>query len=151
MKTELDLRVTGRIYGAYGSNLHVEQMLKRCPGAARVGAAWLEDHRLVFRSVADVEFHAGSRVPIGLWRLTASDERALDRYEGVKHGIYERVFLPVRTSGGIEQVLIYRMCGSGYAAPPEPYFERILKGYAAWDFDEAIVTGAALASAASFT
>jgi hypothetical protein len=150
MKTELAPARTGRLCGAYGSNLHIAQMRERCPDAIRVCSGWLDDFRLVFRTVADVEPCPGSRVPIGLWLVSAADERALDRYEGVRSGVYERVFLPVRTANGIEEALIYRMLSTGYAAPPRSYLERILSGYAAWGFDVAVLNAAVEASAARF-
>ncbi len=36
-------------YFAFGSNMDVAQMARRCPGAQAMGRATLTDHRLVFR------------------------------------------------------------------------------------------------------
>ena len=76
-----------RYYFAYGSNLNIEQMLARCPGAEIVGWAELKGHELLFKgsrrgSFLTVEPGEGS-VWIGVWSITAEDEHALDRYEGV--------------------------------------------------------------------
>lgn len=76
-----------RYYFAYGSNLNIEQMLARCPGAEIVGWAELKGHELLFKgsrrgSFLTVKPGEGS-VWIGVWSITAEDEHALDRYEGV--------------------------------------------------------------------
>ena len=36
------------IYAAYGSNMHPEQMLKRCPHSPMAGTGWLHGWRLIF-------------------------------------------------------------------------------------------------------
>lgn len=76
-----------RYYFAYGSNLNIEQMLARCPGAEIVGWAELKGHELLFKgsrrgSFLTVKPGEGS-VWIGVWSITAEGEHALDRYEGV--------------------------------------------------------------------
>ena len=57
-----------RFYIAYGSNLNIEQMARRCPTAEIVGTAFLRNWRLMFRgkntAVATVEKHDGSQVPV---------------------------------------------------------------------------------------
>ena len=59
-------------YLAYGSNMNLEQMAARCPGAKPLGTAVLHDYKLVFRgsrggAVATVEPHKGGSVPVLLW------------------------------------------------------------------------------------
>ena len=47
------------LYFAYGSNLHQEQMKKRCSGCKYLKKYVLKDYQLTFRSelcVADIEF-----------------------------------------------------------------------------------------------
>ncbi|MBQ2786039.1 MAG: gamma-glutamylcyclotransferase [Oscillospiraceae bacterium] len=60
-----------KFYLAYGSNLNVEQMQYRCPGAIKVGTTYLEGYRITFRGnrfsgVANIEPRKGSRVPVGI-------------------------------------------------------------------------------------
>ena len=38
-----------RYYIAYGSNLNVQQMRWRCPGARIIGTSELKDYRLLFK------------------------------------------------------------------------------------------------------
>lgn len=76
-----------RFYAAYGSNLNLPQMRKRCPCATVVGTAVIEDYRLLFRgsktgSYLTIEPQEGGRVPVAVWEVTDEDERRLDQYEG---------------------------------------------------------------------
>lgn len=93
-----------KLYLAYGSNLNVEQMLYRCPDASVFGTAVLEDYRLLFKgsktgSYLTVESCQGSTVPLGVWRVSEADERALDRYEGFPSFYYKReLVLPVKNA-----------------------------------------------------
>ena len=77
-----------RYYLAYGSNLNIDQMAVRCPGAKIEGIATIPDYRLLFRgsqtgSYLTIEKCPGASVPCGVWSLTPEDEAALDFYEGV--------------------------------------------------------------------
>lgn len=62
------------IYIAYGSNLNLPQMARRCPTAQVLGASVIKDYELLFQgsrynAVATVEPCRGSRVPALLWTL----------------------------------------------------------------------------------
>lgn len=59
------------IYVAYGSNLNIEQMEIRCPGAALIGTGYLKDWELIYRgsktgAYATIRKHKGKIVPVGL-------------------------------------------------------------------------------------
>ncbi len=76
-----------KLYIAYGSNLNLTQMAKRCPTAKVLGASEIKDYALVFRggrhgAVATIEPCEGASVPVLLWEITSKDEAALDVYEG---------------------------------------------------------------------
>lgn len=120
---------TGKLMWAYGSNLNKAQMAHRCPAARSLGARWLPNARLVFRSVADVVYDASERCPGGLWRITPEDEIALDAYEGVSGGLYEKQHLLVRWKGKPEKMLIYTMLSDAIAPPGEGYLNVIAQGY----------------------
>ena len=84
-----------RYYIAYGSNLNVRQMLRRCPGARVLGTAVLTGWELLFKgsgtgSYLTIEECEDSIVPVVVWEVTASDEAALDRYEGFPNFYYKR-------------------------------------------------------------
>ncbi len=44
-----------RLYIAYGSNLNLPQMGRRCPTAKVVGTSEIKNYELLFRGVATVE------------------------------------------------------------------------------------------------
>ena len=84
-----------RYYVAYGSNLNVRQMLMRCPTARMIGTSVIKDYRLMFKgsqtgSYLTIESELGSEVPVGVWAVSAADERALDRYEGYPSFYYKK-------------------------------------------------------------
>ena len=113
-----------RLYIAYGSNMNIEQMARRCPTAKVVGTAELEDWRLRFKgdnnfSVATVEPSAGYKVPILVWEIMPKDEASLDTYEGYPR-LYRKEMMLVR----IEKVI--RLA---YGNPSEAYYDTIRIGY----------------------
>lgn len=127
-----------RFYFGYGSNLSHAQMKIRAPEAVPFKPLYLPNGRLVFRGVADVEHHEGSAVPGALYRITPRCERALDFYEGVYNGIYEKKYLVIRIkseSNNPVQVLYYKMRDRGIMPPTEEYIERIAQGYRDFGLD----------------
>ena len=84
-----------RYYIAYGSNLNVGQMRMRCPHATILGTANLKNWKLLFKgsktgSYLTIEECEGGTVPVVIWEVTATDEAALDRYEGFPNFYYKR-------------------------------------------------------------
>ena len=123
------------VYAAYGSNLNIEQMSIRCPGARPCGTGWIKDFRLVFRSVADIAPAPGERTPVGFWEITESCERALDRYEGFPH-LYRKIYFRNDTDAAV--VMAYIMADASDESSPSPsYFETIVAGYADFGLDSA--------------
>jgi len=70
-----------KYYLAYGSNLNLNQMYKRCDNAKVVGTAILKDYRLVYKGSADsyayltIEECEGSYVPLGTYKISKKDEK----------------------------------------------------------------------------
>lgn len=81
-----------RPYFAYGSNMCVDQMAGRCPGAQVIGAATLDGWELFMDQAgyATIERRAGASVEGVLWEIGPADERSLDDYEGISTGYYEK-------------------------------------------------------------
>ena len=115
-------------YFAYGSNLNMEQMASRTPFATSEGQMYIDNWRLVFRGVADIEPHKGGRLAVGMWKITKPDEDNLDRYEGVKHGLYRKE--------DILGMMTYRMNSVEIVPPYEDYFNTILEGYRDFGLDD---------------
>lgn len=112
-----------RFYFAYGSNLSVGQMRKRCPGAQVVGRAVLADHRLSFPrrasdwqngGVAGIQPATGERVEGVVYEISDAAAAALDEYAGVGEGEYRRGMVEVELAGG------RRLEALTYFAEPEP-------------------------------
>lgn len=123
-----------KLYWAYGSNLNVQQMRRRCPGATVVAPLTLPNVILRFRSVADVAFLRGADCPGGLWEITPHDEAILDRYEGVRPeapaaGLYRKLYFKIELDGRCRKVLYYMMNEVGIMPPPVPYLSAIAQGY----------------------
>lgn len=123
------------IYFAYGSNLHLEQMLRRCPDAEPLTQAILYGYRLTYRrGVATVEkADKKDRVYGALYRISKRDMKALDTYEGYPR-VYYRDTIQVETRGmGKIHAMTYKMHKHFEVSPPRAgYYEIIQEGYQNW-------------------
>lgn len=120
---------TPHLYFAYGSNLCVQQMARRCPDAIDPRRALLTDHDWLInqRGVATVEPFAGSQVHGVVWRLTDHDLATLDSAEGVPVR-YRRDWLTVHTDEGPTKAWVYIDHRVNPGAPRPGYLERIIDG-----------------------
>lgn len=128
-------KMSGKIYGAYGSNMNLEQMAHRCPKAKVIGKGILKDYKLTFRGrykgVANIEKCKGKVVPIVLWEITDECESALDIYEGYP-SLYEKEDIKVIVGDKVIKAMVYIMTKEYThmaAVPTEYYFNVIAKGY----------------------
>ncbi|OBA64501.1 replication protein [Mycobacterium sp. 1100029.7] len=116
-------------YFAYGSNLCVKQMARRCPDATDPRPAVLSDHDWLInqRGVATVEPIAGTQVHGVLWQLSDHDLTALDSAEGVPVR-YRRDRLTVHTDSGPSPAWVY-IDHRVTPGPPRPgYLPTIIDG-----------------------
>lgn len=142
-------RTTKKLYVAYGSNLHLEQMHYRCPDAKVFGTGVLKNHSLTFwgnwnrNGVATVLPDADTDVPVAVWEISERDEQNLDRYEGWPH-LYRKENIEVEMSDGtIITCMIYLMNkkfpGSRVSmkavSPSDGYYNTIAAGYRSFGFD----------------
>lgn len=136
-----------RYYIAYGSNLNIRQMRMRCPSARIIGTSVVPDYRLLFKgsqsgSYLTIEPQEGASVPVAAWEVTASDEQALDRYEGFPSFYYKKeMVLPVKgiRSGKIRRrkVFVYIMHEDRpLGLPSHHYLATCAEGYRSFGFDE---------------
>lgn len=142
-----------RYYIAYGSNLNVRQMRARCPNATILGTALLDGWELMFRgsktgSYLTIEEHEGGRVPVVVWEVTASDETALDRYEGYPV-FYQKRELKLKCKGirtGRRKTVTafaYVMSeGRQIGIPSAAYMHTCLESYDTFRFDKNILLAA---------
>jgi phage replication-related protein YjqB (UPF0714/DUF867 family) len=117
------------IYFAYGSNLCVEQMARRCPDATDPRPATLADHDWLIneRGVATVEPLPGAVVHGVLWRVSGHDLKTLDSAEGVPVR-YRRDRLVVHTADGPHDAWVYIDPRVEAGAPRAGYLERVIDG-----------------------
>lgn len=126
------------LYFAYGSNLNIEQMDKRCPAAKPVTGIIIPNWRLVFRGYADIEPCENATLLGGLWEITKECEKTLDRYEGVNGGLYRKCYFKYQD----QDVLFYRMNETGIYYPAPWYIEVIKEGYDDFGLDLADLSAA---------
>lgn len=133
------------LYFAYGSNLDRALMRANCPTAKPLGIAMLDNHRFVIAACgyASVQPRVGSSVHGVLWQITPRDEAALDRYESVATGLYDRATLPVRRQGERRNVLIYVACARGLGRPKPGYLERVVTAARDWRMPDTHVSAIA--------
>ena len=132
------------IYLAYGSNLNLEQMARRCPTAKVLGSAKLKGYLLTFRgmnggALANIEPDATSEVPVLLWELQPADEQTLDRYECYP-SLYRKETVTVTFKGQRVKAMVYVMNeGKPLSAPGGRYYNIIRQGYRQAGFDIGIL------------
>ena len=142
-----------RYYIAYGSNLNVRQMRMRCPHATILGTANLKGWELLFKgsktgSYLTIKECAGSTVPVVIWEVTASDEAALDRYEGFHNFYYKKdiklQYRGIRTGRRrTVTVFAYIMHEDRPMGVPSDYYMRIcMEGYDTFRFDKRVLAAA---------
>lgn len=136
-----------KIYIAYGSNLNLPQMAKRCPTAKVVGKTEIKDHELLFRgsktgSYATIEPCEGKNVPVLLWTVKPSDEIALDRYEGYPV-FYDKTSVTLTIDNKEVDAFVYVMTdGHSLGMPSKNYVNTIMEGYKTAGFDTGILEDA---------
>ena len=136
-----------RYYIAYGSNLNIPQMRMRCPGARIIGTSVIEDYQLLFKgsktgSYLTIEPMEGAEVPVVIWEVTETDEKALDRYEGYPNFYYKKeMTLDIKgiRTGKVRRrdAFVYIMHEERELGIPSWYYvNTCLDGYRAFVFDE---------------
>jgi len=115
-------------YFAYGSNLHHEQMKKRCPKCRYIKKHVLKSYQLTFRSkygAADIEKKIGKKVYGALYIISKYAEKRLDVYE-VYPTLYKKIYFKYKGS----KVMTYTMCRKTKLVPPPIRYLNIIKqGY----------------------
>lgn len=125
-----------KLYVAYGSNLHIVQMARRCPDARIYGSGIIKDYRLAFYNVASILPQKGTDVPVGVWEISEEDEKALDRYEGFPHLYRKENIDVVMDNGKTVNAMVYIMNRSGEESGPEKhYYDTIYSGYRSFNLD----------------
>tara|TARA_B100001057_G_scaffold451785_1_gene495172 strand:- start:316 stop:717 length:402 start_codon:yes stop_codon:yes gene_type:complete len=116
------------LYFAYGSNLNLSQMKRRCKDSVYLKKINLENFRLTFRSryrAADIEPKKNSLVPGGLFEISKSDEKKLDLYEDYPI-LYKKYYFILDG----RKVMTYTMVKkTPFRFPTERYLNVVKRGY----------------------
>jgi gamma-glutamylcyclotransferase (GGCT)/AIG2-like uncharacterized protein YtfP len=125
-----------RYYLAYGSNLNLNQMRRRCPNARKVGSFLLKGYELEFRYYLTINKNQNAEVPLGIFEIDEKDELSLDRYEGYPTH-YRKEYLEVELNGKPIKALVYIMNEDirGVMIPDIFYLRVCLEGYKDFGFD----------------
>jgi gamma-glutamylcyclotransferase (GGCT)/AIG2-like uncharacterized protein YtfP len=123
---------------AYGSNMDRALMRANCPSAVPLGTATLDGYRFIIAGCgyASIVPRAGSLVHGVVWRLTARDGVALDHYESVETGLYDRHMLTLRTQMGRRTALTYIAGDAGEGRPKPRYMDLVLAAARDWQLPE---------------
>lgn len=139
-----------KYYIAYGSNLSIRQMQRRCPDAKIMGTAVIPDYQLLFKgsksgAYLTIEPKAGASVPVAIWKVSPTDEQSLDRYEGYPNFYYKKE-MEVQVTG-IKTGKSYTRTAFVYimheerplAGPSWLYIRTCLEGYFDFGFEEEVL------------
>ena len=124
------------LYIAYGSNLNIKNMQKRCPMSKPIleidgkKINFLYNWRLVFNKYANIIPDKKSCVPIGLWSITSCCEKKLDEYEEFPN-LYTKRYLKIYS----QKALVYLMNKKSFKRPNKNYLFEIIQGYNDFNLD----------------
>ena len=129
------------LYFAYGSNMDVAAMSRRCPRAKPLGRARLARHQL---AIMREGWLTATREPRGdvhgvLWDVSLADMGALDQYEQLATGLYAKVAQPVIGERGAKQALVYFGANSGPGVAAADYIAGVLAAARNWKLPAATI------------
>ncbi len=119
-----------KYYFAYGSNLCRGQMQHRCPECQIVGKGLLKGYRWIIstRGYANIVESREDEVHGVIYKISESDERRLDRCEGVDRGDYRKEVVTVESEGQCRECLVYIDPVEQEGEPGEEYIRRVNRG-----------------------
>ena len=116
------------LYFAYGSNLNLFQMKRRCKDSVFLKKYELKGYRLNFRSkyrAADIEKSKNSLVPGALFEISKSDEKKLDVYEDFPV-LYKKLYFLYYSKKVMTYIMVNK---TEFRYPTERYLNVVKRGY----------------------
>ena len=116
------------LYFAYGSNLNLFQMKRRCKDSIFIKKYELKGYRLNFRSkyrAADIEKSKNSLVPGALFEISKSDEKKLDVYEDYPV-LYKKLYFNYYNKTVMTYIMVNK---TEFRYPTERYLNVVKRGY----------------------
>jgi gamma-glutamylcyclotransferase (GGCT)/AIG2-like uncharacterized protein YtfP len=119
---------------AYGANMDVAALARRCPRSKSLGIARLLRHRLVVMREGwlSVARDAHSTVHGVLWDVALADVAALDRFEGVGEGLYVKRLQTVVGEEGVRRALVYLGANAGPGVARADYLDAVIASARHW-------------------
>ena len=116
------------LYFAYGSNLNLFQMKRRCKDSVFLKKYELKGYKLNFRSkyrAADIEKSKNSLVPGALFEISKSDEKKLDVYEDFPV-LYKKLYFTYYNKTVMTYIMVNK---TEFRYPTERYLNVVKRGY----------------------
>ena len=116
------------LYFAYGSNLNLFQMKRRCKDSVFLKKYELKGFKLNFRSkyrAADIEKSKNSIVPGALFEISKSDEKKLDVYEDFPI-LYKKLYFTYYNKTVMTYIMVNK---TEFRYPTERYLNVVKQGY----------------------
>ena len=116
------------LYFAYGSNLNLFQMKRRCKDSVFLKKYELKGYKLNFRSkyrAADIEKSKNSIVPGALFEISKSDEKKLDVYEDFPI-LYKKLYFSYYNKTVMTYIMVNK---TEFRYPTERYLNVVKRGY----------------------
>ena len=116
------------LYFAYGSNLNLFQMKRRCKDSVFLKKYELKGYKLNFRSkyrAADIEKSKNSLVPGALFDISKSDEKKLDVYEDYPI-LYKKLYFSYYNKPVMTYIMVHK---TEFRYPTERYLNVVKQGY----------------------
>ena len=129
------------LYFAYGSNMDVEAMARRCPRAKPIGLARLARHRHAIMREGWLTAARDPKTDVHgvLWDVAFADMPALDQYERLADGLYAKAIQPVIGERGAKQALVYFGANSGPGVAAADYIAGVLAAARHWRLPAATI------------
>ena len=130
------------LYFAYGSNMDGAHMARMCPRAKAYGPARIKHYRFFVTASGhgSIAPHRGANLWGVLWRVTAVDVAALDRYEDVGGGLYGRENLPVHYDEKLLIALVYIATDATHGRASPRYRAQVIGAAREWKLPDDYVS-----------
>jgi hypothetical protein len=123
------------LYFAYGANMAVAEMARRCPRSRPRGLARLPRHGIAIMREGWLTATRDPRASVHgvLWDLALADVAALDRFEGLAGGLYVKAMQPVIAAGGPKRALVYFGANAGPGKANPEYLRNVIEAARGWE------------------
>lgn len=145
--------IANRYYIAYGSNMCLERLKKRCADSEYVGTGILSDYKLLFRKsasgfYASIDKAEKEEVPVVVFRISKADENMLDKYEGCPTWYRKEKMTVILSNGKSIKGIVYKLPedSAKIGIPTNEYYNIISNAYKSLGLNEKVLERALLFS-----